>query len=254
MTGEAHESGITISRKELLESGVHFGHPRSQWNPKMKPYVFQRRKGVHILDLDHTMARLEEACFLVRQMVSIARAAESCDMPYLTSRWPGGFFTNWEMVGKRLVVLRAHLKGEDEVAMSRMTKRERSIYMTKIERLKRVFAGASALEKVPDVIFVADVIHDRIAVVEASKVGVPVVGIIDTNSDPDLLTVGIPGNDDAVGSISLLAEKIAMAVKAGQSDRAAADRRDAQSQDEAPAPSSEAPGDKPVAAAAPEPG
>lgn len=230
-------AGITVSRKDLLESGVHFGHPRSQWNPKMKPFVFQRRKGVHILDLDHTIARLEEACYLVSETVReggsvlfvgtkrqarepVRKAAEKCDMPFLTRRWPGGFLTNWDQMSTRLAVLRAHQKGEDELRLSRMTKRERSIHKTQMSRLERVMEGAVSLHEPPSLIFVADVNHDRIAVLEAAATSVPVIGILDTNSDPDLVTVGIPGNDDAVGSITLLAGTIADAVMASRSSRA----------------------------------
>jgi len=225
-----------ISRRELLESGVHFGHPKSMWNPKMKPYVFQVRKGVHILDLSKTISKLEEAYYLVMDIVkedgkvlfvgtkkqareSIQKIAEDCDMPHLTRRWPGGFLTNWDQISSTLENLRKFEAGLLDEKMSKMTKRERGIYKTKIDRNKRVFGGALNLEKPPQCIFVSDVNHDRIAVLEAKKSGVPVIAILDSNSNPDHITIGIPGNDDAVGSISLLAGKISEAVKNGHASK-----------------------------------
>ncbi len=198
----------------------------------MKPYVFQKRKGVYILDLKQTIPRVEEAVYLVIETVknggnilfvgtktqareTIQECAERCNMPYMIQRWPGGFLTNWAEISPRLGILREHLKSGSEEKTKHMTKREKSLWDTKIGRMERLLGGAVELESPPDLLFLADVHHDRIAVDEAVISGVGVIGILDTNCNPDGVTVGIPGNDDAVGSISLLAGKIADAVVEG---------------------------------------
>lgn len=216
-----------VDLKEMLEAGVHFGHKKDRWNPKMRHFIFTERNGVHIFDLSKTKEALEEAIKFVaglakegktvlfvgtkNQVKEVVRsAADSAAMPYLVERWPGGMLTNFTTVLKRLKYLK---EAEEKTQNSDgMTKKEALNLKRELEKLNMVFEGVKDLRQLPDAVFVADIVKENIAVREAQKLGIPVIGIADTNANPSIEYV-IPGNDDAVRSVKYIADKIAEAVK-----------------------------------------
>ncbi|MDD3480626.1 MAG: 30S ribosomal protein S2 [Patescibacteria group bacterium] len=216
-----------IDLKEMLEAGVHFGHKKDRWNPKMRSFIFTERNGVHIFDLTITKKKLEEAMRLVEKITSeggtvlfvgtknqvksiVTDAAESVGMPYLTNRWPGGMLTNFQTIVGRLKYLEeTEAKTADE--KSNLTKKERLSLNREIIKLKETFEGVKDMRKLPEVVFVSDIVKERIAVREAKKAGIMVIGIADSNANPDIEYV-IPANDDAVKSVAYIVGKIASAV------------------------------------------
>lgn len=217
--------------KELLESGAHFGQRVDRWNPKMKPYIYGARGGVHIIDLTKTHEQLLAAEKFVenttktggkilfvgtkRQARSIIeKAAKDTEMPYVTNRWLGGMLTNLETIQSRVSRLK---KLQNDAAEGKLsgTKKERAEQEREIEQLEKVFEGIAEMPNVPAVVFVVDVLRDDIAVAEAAKLGIPTVAICDTNANPELITYPIAGNDDAVKTISLITSRIAEAAKRG---------------------------------------
>lgn len=234
---------IEIDLKEMLEAGVHFGHKSDRWNPKMRPFIYTERNGVHIFDLVKTKTALEEAIKFVsgisadggtvlfvgtkNQVKDVVReAAKNSAMPYLTDRWPGGMLTNFNTILGRLRYLK---DSEEKLAESGleagMTKKEALNLRRELEKLNAVFEGVKEMRRVPDAIFVADIVKERIAVKEAKKLGIPVIGIADSNANPDVEYV-IPGNDDAVRSVKFISEKIAMAVAANKDANLTKDEAD----------------------------
>lgn len=219
-----------ISLKEMLEAGVHFGHKRDKWNPKMAPYIFTEKNGVHIFDLAKTKEGLEEAIKFVSKTVAsggtvlfvgtknqtkniIKEVAESCDMPYLVDRWPGGMLTNFHTILGRLKYMKdAEEKTEGGQGL---TKKEALFLKRELGKLNSVFEGVKEMRQVPQAMFVADIVKEAIAVREAKKLGIPVIGIADTNALPNVEYV-IPGNDDAVRSVRYIASKIAEAISANK--------------------------------------
>jgi len=221
-----------ISMKEMLEAGVHFGHKRDRWNPKMRPFIFAEKNGVHIFDLAQTKDMLEIAMKFVASVAadggmvlfvgtkkqtqaSIKSAAEKVGMPYLVERWPGGMLTNFNTILGRLKYMKdaeARLEsGKD------MTKKEHLVLKREIQKLNDVFEGVKDIRRLPDALVVADICKERIAVNEAKKIGIPVVGIADTNAEPNVEYV-IPGNDDAVRSVTYIIEKLASAIDSTRKD------------------------------------
>lgn len=217
--------------KQLLEAGAHFGQRVDRWNPKMKPYIYGARGGVHIIDLTKTHAQLLAAEKFVEATTKIGgkilfvgtkrqargiieKAAKDIDMPYVTNRWLGGMLTNLETIQTRVTRLK---KLQNDAAEGKLagTKKERSEQEREIEQLEKVFEGIAEMPTVPAVVFVVDVLRDDIAVAEANKLGIPTVAICDTNSNPELITYPIAGNDDAVKTISLITSRIAEAAKRG---------------------------------------
>jgi small subunit ribosomal protein S2 len=228
----------TVSMKDLLEAGVHFGHQTRRWNPKMKGYIFGARNGIYIIDLQKTHKLLQEALQFVQELSAqgknllfvgtkrqaqdaIAEEAKRCNMPYVNERWLGGQLTNFVTVRKsldRLKELEMHLaEGRGES----LTKKELARLDKERGKLEKNLAGIKNLKTVPDAVFVIDTRKEAIAVAEARKLKIPVVGVVDTNCDPDEVDVLIPGNDDALRAIRLFAGKVADAVIAGQQMRAA---------------------------------
>jgi small subunit ribosomal protein S2 len=228
---------VTIDMKEMLEAGVHFGHKKDRWNPKMRPFIYTERNGVHIFDLAITKQKLGEACDFVNKVTAdggsvlfvgtknqvqgiVREAAEAAGAYYLTDRWPGGMLTNFQTIVKRLQYMEvAEAKTKD--ALSGLTKKERLSIARELEKLNTTFAGVAKMRKLPDAIFVSDIVKERIAVREAKKAGVPVIGIADTNANPDIEYV-IPANDDAVKSVKYIVEKVAgsiVAPKAPEADK-----------------------------------
>lgn len=224
----------TIDLKELLEAGSHFGHQTRRWNPKMSPFLYGARGGIHIIDLTKTAAAAEAALEFVRQTTagggqvlfvctkrqgkSIVRAAAAAaGMPYVVERWLGGMLTNFRTIKTQVERLKdLEIKqASGELAQS-YSKKEAADFGDEIGRLNRIFDGIKELDGVPQALFVVDVPREKIAVLEALKLGIPVIAITDSNADPDLIDYPIPANDDAVKSIKLITEAVASAAAAGR--------------------------------------
>jgi len=224
---------MEIKLKDLLEAGCHFGHRVSRWNPKMKPYIFRAQDNVHIFDLVKTKEGLEGACNFVRQLVAkggkivfigtkkqakeiIKEAALRAGMPYVNNRWVGGTITNWEVIKKNLDRLQELKSKMDKGEFKKYTKKENLLINKEISKLEKEYGGISQLENFPEAIFVVDVHREQGAIKEANKKGVKVVGIVDSNADPDTVDYIIPANDDAIKSISLLTSAIVDAILEGK--------------------------------------
>jgi len=221
-----------VTVKQLLEAGVHFGHPTRRWNPKMAKFIFTNRNGVYIIDLEKTMKFLAAAKeFLMKTASSggvvlfvgtkrqaqdmIRDIAEKSDMPYVNERWLGGMLTNFETVRKSVSKLDTLEKMEEEGTYQFLTKKEVGQLKKKRDKLNHVLSGVRKMKKLPQAVFVIDPTQEAIAVQEARRLGIPVVALIDTDSDPDLIDHPIPGNDDAIRSVKLICEIMGNAVKAG---------------------------------------
>ncbi len=215
-----------ITMKELLEAGVHFGHQSKRWNPKMKKYIFGERNGIYIIDLQKTLTKFKDACNFVRDIAvrgdtvlfvgtkkqaqdTISEEAKRAVSPYINERWLGGMLTNYATIRKSIERLKKIEKMKEDGTFDRLTKKEVARLEKKREKLEKYLGGIKEMEKLPGAVFVIDSRKERIAVAEASKLGIPVIGIIDTNSDPDNIDYPIPGNDDAIRSIKLISSKIA---------------------------------------------
>ncbi|RLC66410.1 MAG: 30S ribosomal protein S2 [Chloroflexi bacterium] len=227
-----------VSMKALLETGVHFGHRTRRWNPKMKPYIFTERKGVHIIDLQQTVAALEEAYELVQDVVAsggtvlfvgtkrqaqetIAREAQRCGMPYVNQRWLGGTLTNWRTIRQRIDYLLNLEARRDRGDFELLTKKEALGLERQIAKLNDRLGGIREMRELPDLVYIVDVEREATAVAEANKLDIPIVAIVDTNCDPDPIDYLIPANDDAIRAIKLITSKIADAVLEGLARRKA---------------------------------
>jgi len=225
-----------ISMKALLETGVHFGHRTQKWHPKMKPYIFTERNGIHIIDLQQTVAALEHAYNLVRDTAaagdmvlfvgtkrqaqeSIQKEAERCGMPYINQRWLGGTLTNWKTIKARIDELKRLEEGQATGKFEHLTKKEDLIIGRKVIRLQNRLGGIREMPKLPTAIFVVDVHREATAIREANILGIPVIGLVDTNCDPSGIDLVIPGNDDAIRAIKLLTARLADAALEGQAMR-----------------------------------
>jgi small subunit ribosomal protein S2 len=218
--------------KALLEAGVHFGHRTQRWNPKMKPYIFTERNGIHIIDLQQTIVRLEQAYDLVRDTVAdggtvvfvgtkkqaaenLANAAENCGMPYVNQRWLGGTLTNWQTIKQRISYL-LELEQRREVGdFERLPKKEALKLEQLIAKLNRRLGGLKHMTKPPELLFVVDVRREAIAVKEGNILDIPVIAMVDTNCDPDIIDHIIPANDDAIRAIKLVVNHMSDAVNEG---------------------------------------
>jgi len=226
-----------VTMKALLESGVHFGHRTQRWNPKMKPFIFTERNGIHIIDLQQTIVRLEEAYNLVRDTVAeggtvlfvgtkkqakvaIREMAEKSGMPYVTERWLGGMLTNHQTIYKSVQKLEEIEAMMNDGRMENFSKKEQLEFSRKFEKLNTNLGGIRKMKGVPDAVFVVDTAEEETAVREANKLGVPVIGIVDTNCDPTLVTFPIPGNDDAIRAITLFTRVVAESIEEGRQSRA----------------------------------
>ncbi len=221
---------ITIN--SLIEAGCHFGHQTMRWNPKMKEYIFGKRGDIHIIDLKKTLVALDETYTFVRELSAqgktilfvgtkkqaqeaIADAANKCGMPYVNARWLGGFLTNFETIRKRVNHMEKLEAEEADGSASMFTKKEQILRKKELTKLQTNLNGIRNMEKVPDAIFVIDSAREDIAVREAVRLSIPIIGTIDTNCDPDNITLGIPANDDSIGSVKLLCDFVSDAVLAG---------------------------------------
>ncbi len=225
-----------VSMKALLETGVHFGHRTRRWNPKMKPYIFTERNGIHILDLQQTIVLLEEAYNEIRDTVAaggdvlfvgtkrqaqdtVAKEASRARQPYVNDRWLGGTLTNWRTIKQRIDYLKELEARRDAGEFDLLKKTERLRIEREIEKLNQRLGGIRDMKELPGMLFVTDVNHETTAVREANALGIPVVGVVDTNSDPDPIDYVIPSNDDAIRAIKLLVGKMADAALEGAAVR-----------------------------------
>lgn len=222
-----------VSMKQLLEAGVHFGHQTRRWNPKMAEYIFTERNGIYIIDLQKTVKKLDEAYMYVRDLAaegeeiifvgtkkqaqdSIREEAERCSMPYVNARWLGGMLTNFKTIRRRVGRL-AQLKAmKEDGTFDLLPKKEVIKLELEIEKLEKFLGGITEMKKVPKAMFVVDPRKERIAISEAIKLGMPIVAIVDTNCDPDEIDYVIPGNDDAIRAVKLIAGAMADAVIEGR--------------------------------------
>jgi small subunit ribosomal protein S2 len=227
-----------VSMKALLETGVHFGHRTRRWNPKMKPYIFTERNGVHIIDLQQTIRAIDSAYELIRDTVAqggtllfvgtkrqaqetIAQEAGRCGMPYVNERWLGGTLTNWRTIRKRIDYLLNLEARRDRGDFDLLKKKEALGLQRQIDKLNVRLGGIREMRDLPDLIFVIDVKREVTAVKEANKLGIPVIAVVDTNCDPDPIYHVIPANDDAIRAIKLITTKLADGVSEGMAQRKA---------------------------------
>lgn len=223
--------------KALLETGVHFGHRTKRWNPKMKSFIYTERNGIHIIDLQQTMAALDKAYDVVRNIVSedgivlfvgtkrqvqesLAEQAQRCGMPYVNQRWLGGTLTNWRTIRQRIDYLLNLEDRQERGDFERLLKKEALQLEQEIAKLNRRLSGIKDMRRLPDMLFITDVRREATAVKEANKLDIPIVAMVDTNCDPDPIDYIIPANDDAIRALKLITTKIADAVIEGQNLRA----------------------------------
>ena len=224
---------FSITIKQLLEAGVHFGHPTKKWDPKMAEYIFTTRNGIHIIDLQKTVKKFEEAYTYVRYLSeaggtilfvgtkkqaaeSIKEEALKCGMYYVNVRWPGGMLTNFKTIRKSIARLNELEKMQEDGTFNLLPKKVAAKKLKEIADLEKNYGGIKTMEKLPDAVFVVDTRKEHIAILEAKKLGIPVIAILDTNCNPDDADYIIPGNDDAIRAIKLISGSLADAVIEGK--------------------------------------
>jgi len=225
-----------VEYKDLLDAGVHFGHLTRKWNPKMATYIFMEKNGIHIIDLNKTLASLDEACAAIKNIVRsgrkvlfvatkkqakeiVAEEAKRLKMPYATERWLGGMLTNFATVRKSLKKMSSIDKMMKDETYMNLAKKERLVVTREREKLEKVLGGIADLTRLPAALFIIDAKREHIAVKEAKKLNIPVFAMVDTNSDPDTVDFPIPANDDAYKSIAIITLAIAQAIEEGLSER-----------------------------------
>jgi small subunit ribosomal protein S2 len=235
--------------QEMLEAGVHFGHLKRKWNPAMAPYIFMEKNGTHIIDLNKTSAKLDEACKAIKSMARsgkkilfvatkkqaqgiIAREAARVNMPYVTERWPGGMLTNFATIRKAIRKMSAIDKMATDGTFDTMSKRERLMITRQREKLERDLGSIADLTRLPSAIFIVDVIKEHIAVNEAHRLNIPTFAMVDTNANPKDVDFAIPSNDDAAKSIELIVKAMTDAVAEGLAERKSGKAADAEGEDE----------------------
>jgi small subunit ribosomal protein S2 len=222
-----------ISMKQLLEAGVHFGHQTRRWNPKMQPFIFTDRNGIHIIDLQQTVSRLNDAYKFVEQLAAngesilfvgtkkqaqeaVAEEAKRCNMYYVNQRWLGGMLTNFQTIQSRIRYLRDLEGRRDRGEFERLPKKEAQRLQDDITRLERILGGIKDMRRLPSAVFIVDTRKERTAVLEARRLEIPIIALADTNCDPDEMDYPIPANDDAIRAVRLLCAKIADAAIEGR--------------------------------------
>jgi small subunit ribosomal protein S2 len=222
--------------KELLDAGVHFGHLKKKWNPKMSPYIFMERNGIHIIDINRTIECMEQANAALRQMAKsgrkimfvatkkqardiVATAAQSVDMPFVTERWLGGMMTNFSTIRRSVKKMNNIDRMLADNTAQNMTKKERLTLTRERNKLEKVLGGIANLNRLPAAIFIVDIHHEHIAVAEAHKLGMRTFGIVDTNSDPNQVDYPIPANDDASKSVKIIVNAAVEAIRQGLEER-----------------------------------
>ena len=230
--------------KELLDAGVHFGHQKRKWNPAMSPYVFMERNGIHIIDLNKSVAKIEEAASAMKQIAKsgknilfvatkkqakniVAEKVQRINMPYITERWPGGLLTNFVTIRKAVKKMDTIDKMKEDGTIDTLSKRERLQISRTREKLERNLGSISKMNRIPSAIFVVDINKEYIAVAEARKLNIPTFAMVDTNSDPNLVEFPIPANDDATKSIECIVEILTTAVAEGLEEKNKADEQKA---------------------------
>ena len=225
--------------KELLDAGVHFGHLRRKWNPKMSPYIFMERRGIHIIDLNRTIECLDSAANAMKQIAKsgrkilfvatkkqardiVAKAARSVEMPFVTERWLGGMMTNFSTIRKSVKKMNTIDKMLADGSLTSVTKKERLTLTRERNKLEKVLGGIANLNRLPSAVFIVDISHEHIALAEAQKLGMRTIAMVDTNSDPTTVDFPIPANDDASKSIRIITEYMVEAIKEGLSERRSA--------------------------------
>lgn len=239
----------TITMKQLLEAGVHFGHQTRRWNPKMAPYIFTERNGIHILDLANTSQMLEEAYDFMRKVgesgapvlfvgtkkqaqLAVKEEAEKCGMYYVNQRWLGGMLTNYKTISKRIDRLNEIKAMEEDGTFDKLSKREVLTLNRELDRLEKFLGGIKDMDGMPGAVFIVDPRKEKIAVKEARRLGIPVVGILDTNCDPDDVDYAVPGNDDAIRAVRLIAGAMADAIIEGRQGESFAEAEEMSSDEE----------------------
>ena len=222
-----------VSMKQLLEAGVHFGHQTRRWNPKMARYIFTERNGIYIIDLQKTVKKLDEAYYFVRDLAaeggeilfvgtkkqaadSVKEEAERCGMHFVNARWLGGMMTNFNTIRRRIQRLAQLRQMSEDGTFDLLPKKEVIKLNLEIEKLEKFLGGIKNMDKLPKALFIVDPRKERIAVAEAKKLGIPIIAIVDTNCDPDEIDYVIPGNDDAIRAVKLIAGAMANAVLEGR--------------------------------------
>jgi small subunit ribosomal protein S2 len=226
----------TPTYKDLLDAGCHFGHMKRKWNPKMRPYIFVERKGIHVIDLNRTVECLERAANALRQMaksgkkilfvgtkkqarIIIEDAARSVGMPFVTDRWLGGMMTNFATIRKSVRKMQNIERMLNDGTLENITKKERLVLSRKHEKLNRMFGGIAQLNKLPNTLLVVDISHEHLAIAEATRLGIRTIGVVDTNSDPTIVDFAIPSNDDASKAIAIIINYLAEAIREGLEER-----------------------------------
>ena len=222
--------------KELLDAGVHFGHLKKKWNPKMAPYIFMERKGIHIIDLNRTQECLERAANAMRQLAKsgkkvlfvatkkqardiVATAARSVEMPYVTERWLGGMMTNFSTIRRSIKKMNNIDRMLQDGTLENVTKKERLTLTRERDKLEKVLGGIANLNRLPSAVFIVDIHHEHIAVAEAQRLGLRTIGVVDTNSDPNEVDFPIPANDDASKSVKIITDYMVNAIQEGLNER-----------------------------------
>ena len=237
-----------VSMKQLLEAGVHFGHQTRRWNPKMAEYIFTERNGIYIIDLQKTAKKLNEAYIFARDIAaaggdilfvgtkkqaqdSVKEEAINCSMPYVNARWLGGMLTNFRTIRRRIDRLNQLRAMEQDGTFDLLPKKEVIKLRLEIEKLEKFLGGIQDMKKIPGAMFIVDPRKERIAVQEAKKLGIPIIAIVDTNCDPDEIDAVIPGNDDAIRAVKLIAGTIAQAVIEGRQGEQTAPEAEAEAEE-----------------------
>jgi small subunit ribosomal protein S2 len=236
--GEKKQMAV-VSLKELLDSGVHFGHQTRRWNPKMSPYIYTARNGVHIIDLVQTAELIDNAYQYLKTAAAdgkkflfvgtkrqaagiIAQEAERCGAFYINQRWLGGMLTNWETIKSRVARLKELEELEETGALERRPKKEASVLRRELSKLQKYLGGIKKMHRVPDIVIIIDIRREHNAVKECQKLGLPIISMLDTNCNPDVVDIPIPANDDAIRSIKLIIGKLADAIYEGRYGKAMA--------------------------------
>ncbi len=224
------------SYKDLLDAGVHFGHLKKKWNPKMAPHIFMEKKGIHIIDLNSTLRGLDRSASALKSIAKSGRkvmfvatkkqareivtaAAQSVNMPYVTDRWLGGMMTNFATIRRSVKKMQNIERMLKDGSFDSVTKKERLTLTREHAKLSRVLGGISDLNRLPSAVFIIDISHEHIALAESKKLGIRTFGVVDTNSDPNTVDYAIPGNDDASRSISIIVDYMVEAIKEGLTER-----------------------------------
>jgi len=225
-----------VSYQELLESGAHFGHLKSKWNPKMAPYIFMESKGIHIIDLNKTVAKIEEAASAIKQVAKsgkkilfvatkkqakdiVAQAATRVNMPFITERWPGGMLTNFSTVRKSVKKMTGFDRMASDGTFDNISKRERLQITRQKAKMEKLLGSITDMTRIPAAIFIVDIMKEHIAVAEAQKLNIATFAITDTNTDPTQVDFAIPANDDSTKSISIIVETMVRAIEEGLAER-----------------------------------